>query len=431
MESNHAKLGTGKIAVSSMARFSAICFFCNPFITLIYRAALSRISLTSLTSSFTLITIYIPFLLACIVQPRKYIKADVIFLFFFVFAFFGLTLLLHPEYEYWYARPDYGVWPYVLFPTNAMYGYLFVRLYDDPAKLKADIKVSGWIMYLYFFYQIISALARGYWSGVAGDNGEAELSYSVSFGYNVIFFTLPFLHDAIHKKKATDILTSVVGLMMVITYGSRGPAMCIAIFLVLEVVMEFKQMKNSPQKMICFICGAVLFILLYIFYDALFALLIDILMRTNSSSRLIAKLLNGTIASDSGRSVIWNAAVQMLKDNPWGYGAMGSQHVISSYIYAGYPHSIILELMIDFGVIGGGILFVFLICHSFSILFRKKYSLWAGTFLPFFCTACSLFLSLCYWSNKAFWVCLGIGVNAHYILKSSKAKNLLDKGQEP
>lgn len=50
-------------------------------------------------------------------------------------------------------------------------------------------------------------------------------------------------------------------------------------------------------------------------------------------------LLVNNITDDSGRLVIWNVAVDMIKENPFGYGAMGTRHVISEIIIQGHPHN--------------------------------------------------------------------------------------------
>ena len=106
----------------------------------------------------------------------------------------------------------------------------------------------------------------------------------------------------------------------------------------------------------------------------------------------------------------------MIRENPLGYGAMGSQHVISQIIFAGYPHSIILELMIDFGVIVGGLLLLFLLRHAAAILLAKENG-WVDLFVPTFCVACGLFISLSYWSNRAFWACMGLGINCYIAVR--------------
>ena len=143
------------------------------------------------------------------------------------------------------------------------------------------------------------------------------------------------------------------------------------------------------------------------------------LTRLGVSSRFLQKLVNGTLSNDSGRSVIWKAALDMIRENLFGYGAMGSQHVISRYIVAGYPHSVVLEILIDFGVFFGGALLLFFGWHAVKLLFRKDYP-WGEVFIPLFASVCSLFLSLTFWSTKSFWICIAIGVNQYYCNRRNK-----------
>ena len=77
----------------------------------------------------------------------------------------------------------------------------------------------------------------------------------------------------------------------------------------------------------------------------------------------------------------------------------------------GYPHSIILEFLIDYGVFIGGVFLIILAVNSVKIIFGKENMKWNEAFLPIFCTSLSLLMSLTYWSVPTFWSCLGIGVS--------------------
>ena len=133
-----------------------------------------------------------------------------------------------------------------------------------------------------------------------------------------------------------------------------------------------------------------------------------IFTRMGISSRFIKSLLSGNIADDNSRNRIWRAALDMIKDNPFGYGAMGSRHIIYNYIYSGYPHNIVLEFLIDYGVVLGTILLAFMFYISYRIFFRR-YNQWGYIFLPFFASASCLLISMTYWSIPSFWACLAIG----------------------
>lgn len=412
-----------KISVDELVRLSVILFLSNPLMTTIFGSVMGKLGFGGYGRYVTVVAVYLPLLIACIKCPRKYIKADFLCVYVFIILFFAVTLLIHPEYEYWYARSDYGVWNYVLFPLKGLYGYLFIRLIDDPEDLKDVFRKSGWLMYAYFAYQIFLASRRGYWVGVAGQNDTAEFSYSVSFGYHVLLFALPFLYNAIREKRIPDIVGAAIGFSMILTNGSRGPILMTALFFVVLTLRSMREERNKAKLALRVLVVALLVLTVVVLYNIVNNLLITLLSAWDINSRFVKMLLAGRLTYDSGRNAIWGAAMQMIRDNPFGYGAMGSQHVISHYIIAGYPHSIFLEMMIDFGVFVGGALLIFLFHRALAIIFARDNG-WSDLFIPIFCTACALMISLCYWSNRAFWICVGIGVNYCLFQKKQKRGNI-------
>ena len=53
---------------------------------------------------------------------------------------------------------------------------------------------------------------------------------------------------------------------------------------------------------------------------------------------------------------------------------MGTRHIITDIIAAGYPHSIILEILVDYGVFIGGVLLLFFLLN------RRFYSNFTSVF---------------------------------------------------
>lgn len=410
-----------RMNANMLADLAFIFFFSSPFIQTAFAKVLSVLGMAQYSRLLTMCVVYLPVLFLCFLAPRKAFVADFAVVFVGIIGFFALSLIIHPEYAYWYGREVYGVWDYVLFPNQAIYAYLFIRLVNDPKRIRNNMKIASWLMYVYFVYLIIEANQRGYWYGVSTYDANAKTSYSVSFGYDVLLYMLFFLYDAIMHRKVWDILGAGIGGYMILTCGSRGPVLFIAIFVALMGLLYF---KNSRNKWIIMTLVISALVAVYIFYDVLLTAATTFLSSLNINSRTITMLLDGSVSEDNGRKGIWEAAAQMINENPWGYGAMGSQHVIANIIAAGYPHSVVLELMIDFGVILGAGIFVFLMYNACQIIFNKDNRDWAGVFLPLFCTSCQLFLSMCYWSSTGFWASIAIGVNCYLHRKQKKRRHL-------
>ena len=398
---------------------SFVFFFCAPLIKTIFARVCTLLEITNFSGLVASIVVYFPLLLAFLRAPKKALCLDFLCLWSGIVLFFAITALLHPEYIERYSDPTYGVVNYVLLPTEGIYAYLFLRLVNDPARIIKNMKVAGWIMYVYFLYQIYAAVQRGYWVGVTTFSARAEMTYSVSFGYEVMLFMTVFLYEALLHRKPADIAGAAIGLLMMLTNGSRGPMLFTAIFLFLMSLMYF---GRSRKKLLILFTAVVALLLIFIFYDVLMMWIMSLLSSMNISSRFITMFLNGTLTSDSGRSVLWDAALEMIRERPLGYGAMGAQHQICKLIPAGYPHSVVLEILIDFGVLFGSLLLMVLFFNAIALLFKKENQYWSGVFLVFFCTACQLFISLTYWSTPAFWACIAIGMNCHVWKKHKRVE---------
>lgn len=410
----------GKITLSSLASLSFVLYFSSLLVKLFVGKALSFVDARSMINVCASLVIYFPLLLLCLITRSKAVPLDAVFLWVGIVSFFFVSLLFHPEYQYWYSDPDFGVINYVMIPTEGIYAYLFVRLIKDPKKLKELFKLSGWLMYIYFAYWILDSTRRGGWTGVSA-SGFVEASYSVSFGYNVLFFALPFLYDALIYKKSKDIAGAVLGLYMVIVYGSRGPLLCVGIFAILFVMIH---LNRSRKKWLIIALMCVGFACLYVLYLPILIFISNVLESFGGSSRFVSKLLDGTLTEDNGRMQMWQAALGMIKENPFGHGAMGSKPVLTQYIYAGYPHSVVLEILIDFGIFVGGMILLFLFWNAYQMLFNSKNRDWLPVFLPIFATACQLLISLCYWSSPAFWASIAVGVNSYFDHKRMRRKQI-------
>lgn len=363
---------------------------------------------------------YLAVLILCCIKPKKYVRIDFIVLMLCIVAFFGLTLLIHPNYLPYYQRASFGVWDHVLIPYRGIYAFLFMRLFDDPKKLHKAFMMSGYLMLIYFTWRIYEAMKVGYWLGVGvGSSEMIKMQYSVTFGYEVLPFALLFLYCALTDRKMIHIAVSIIMTIMILIGGSRGPVLFIGVFLLLYLCMVI---SHSKKKAAIIGTSAVVLLLLALFYKNLLEILISIMDSFGFSSRFFTTLLDGTVTDDNNRAEIWAAAIQMIKENPLGYGAMGSRFRIAKYIFAGYPHNIILEILIDYGVIPGVIILCALVGNAYRILFKEKYSEWRCIALPFFSTSCALMGSMTYWSVPYFWVSVAVIVSALQYSKNPGAQ---------
>ena len=412
-----------KIKYHEVAEIACVTYYANATIRFVFQ------TLFGSSRAVSVLAMLIPFFFVCIclaMNYRRAFKLDFAVLYALVLAFFAVTVLIHPDYAPFYLREDYGVWDHVLSPRRGIYAYLFIRLLDDPNQFKKCYKTSGWILYPHFIYRIIVATRRGYWEGWAmGVQHSVEMKYSVSLGYEILPFVLFFLWDALSERKVLDIVGTTVGSAMILIAGSRGPFLFIFELIIIFLILRINRSRKKAAIILAVVATGTL---LFAYGTTILIAISNLLARFGFSSRILKSLIAGTVANDNGRNVIWKTALELIKENPFGYGAMGARKWISPIIYVGYPHSIFFEFLIDYGVFLGGALFVGLMLASLRLIFHSD-NTWKAVFIPMFCTACGLFISLTYWSVPSYWSCLAIGYQAFLakkrITRTAKKERLL------
>lgn len=415
------KIKKRRFAVSK-EQLENILFFlymCFPISNLFFLKIFSMCGMALAAAPIGLFVTYLPLLILVMYKDKNVFVPDFAILFLVICLFFLITYLVHPEYEYWYTRADFGVINYVLRPDNGLFIYMMIRIMNDPDRILKWIRISGWPMYMFYGWQTMRAVSRGYWVDISNRGYEIHLSYSLSLGYDLLIFALTFLYCALEEKKITDWIGAVVGIAIIMIAGSRGPFLDIAIFLVLFVGIKIISSKKKVLLIlgISVISGVAWSIFPYVISSL--ARIFDVL---HISSRFITKLLSGSITEGSGRNIIWEAAVNMIKKNPLGYGAMGSRHVMSQYVYVAHPHQIFLEMFIDFGIVFGTLIIVFLAVSTMKILNMKGIDKWKGVFCVFFARACQLLISLTFWHSIGLWGAIAVGVCIFHASRKGKMK---------
>ena len=394
------------VSKDAIALFLFVAFYTMPFLQWFFGIAFFFFESKTISFWMVLALIYLPTFFL-ILSSKKYFVVDFFLLWISIVLFFGITYIVHDEYEYVYRREFYGVFDYVFRPDNGLYAYLFIRLVNNPKSLLSGLRISGFIMYFYSSLKLYLALNRGYWLEENYMGNAIQLSYNLNFGYDLLLFVCSFLYCALRYKKTIDVVMFVVGFLMILLGGSRGPVLDIAIFGMIYILITVGESKYKLFYL--FLVFLALLIVMFSYHYMLTAIM-DLLSSFNISSRTLTKLLEGSVSEDNGRSILWAAATNMIEMDPWGYGAMGARHILYKIHIVGHPHNFILELFVEYGILGGSIILLYLLINSIRIFIKKDIGEWKGVFLIFFANSCQLLTSYTYWHSIGLWSTLAVGV---------------------
>lgn len=171
-------------------------------------------------------------------------------------------------------------------------------------------------------------------------------TYSMSTGYALILSVLIIGSHWLKMKKKYDVLFVIIDMMVIILFGSRGPVLCFAAFILLHICVSnvLTQRRKVTYVMMIISAGGI-FMFCYSFVISYVA---DILDKLGYSSRTLRLLIEGLGTYDAGRNSIQLQTLELIRLKPWfGWGAVGGREV---WEIPQYPHNIYLELLLCFGI---------------------------------------------------------------------------------
>lgn len=403
-----------------------ILYLLNEVVQTIGRFLLTRLSIYGTPRFIILLipTLIPPLLFLLLIrkfQPRKYVFPICVLL--AAAAAFGLTLLLHPDYEYFFTRDQYGI-ARVFQPNGAIYAFLFFSLVDDPKLLRNVMVKMAYISFANLvIFSLIPALMQGYWTDVYYDGRVDQMTYNLTFGYEMLFPTFVFFYMFYRCRKIHYGVLGLCAAVITLTQGSRGAMLLMAIFVALMVVsnvVDTPKENHKRRNKILVGCGILLAAI--VVGIPLIKLSASVLQDVGLDFRTLRLLAEGTFLQGNGREEIWQASIEGIRQGGFfGNGAFGDRPFVYSIHYAGYSHNLFLELICSFGVIGA-VLSVGIIWQSLRMIFCCKVTLWRELFIIYFAIACQLLLSLSFWYVSYFWAAAAI---AHKYFQLQR-RNLLD-----
>ncbi len=379
-------------------------YMASGFLRTLFSMVLSKLRLGFLYVFAANIVIYAPFCLVvlnCLINRKiKFEVGQFLTVFAVVALLFVLTWIEHPSYEEYLTRPIFGAIDAVFRPDfGAIWGFLIVAVSKDSKQIFHNLYLGAWFLGAYCIYQYLNFLGTGYWL-VYNYLGElAEQVYSLDFSYSCCTCSCIFLAMYSKEKHAKDMAMFLVTTFLMVIGGARGALACFAVFLVLYYFRAF--MLLPLIKKVFVLTGiAASVVIIYMLMPAI----IDILLQVDSRS--IQSILLGTFAEDNGRSQIYAIVKDAMSEMPfWGYGPFGDRPFIAPKYYWGYSHSLVYEMIIDFGWIVGAAILIALAGRCIHVYLRAEgcdlivISILIGA-------NAKLFLSASFWAYAQFWMFL-------------------------
>lgn len=294
--------------------------------------------------------------------------------------------------------------------------YLFIRLLYDTRHVKRVLLTSAYIFLIYYGIQGITALTQGYWlKEIEGQLVKSD--YDMSFGYGILFPLCIFGYYGLKEKNVFLTILFAICFVGGFSLGSRASSVSAVLFLLLYIL--FIGLKDLPRSKKFALVGLfiILIVIILAFWKDILMLFEAALESLGSKSRTLTRLMDGSFTEDAIRGGIYSKTWSLITQKPYfGYGYLSDVSLLGNY-----AHNIVLELLLDFGFIGGGLLTIAYFVWIIRMLFKTEETEWRGLFVIFISMiAIRLMVSYSVTYDMNFWMLLGLFITYRKNIKKTR-----------
>ena len=224
-------------------------------------------------------------------------------------------------------------------------------------------------------------------------------------GLLIIFSNILF-----KKIRIIDFIILILTILMIIIVGSRGPLVFAMLYLIYKILTKTRITAWGSITALILV-NIVLFSALFLDNFSITMLL----QKLNIDARTLSLILENRFLESNARVSLLNSSIKLIESRIMlGYGIFGERAILGTY-----PHSVVLELIMNYGLLLG----TFLICIFGILIFNcsvsKKKKFHRVYILFMFIGLFPLVFSGSYLTNIPFYIFLGITIG-HYIRHNGK-----------
>lgn len=275
------------------------------------------------------------------------------------------------DYLFFIAWIVYYLSCYIFYPDNASYldenaylcllcvfPYYFIgRIVDIDEMFNVFVLLSTACIFFNLFYFLVYAQEAKNMAEVAGND-------NMYTAYRVLPHVSMLLWATLEKFRLWKAATLVLGILFLLSCGTRGPLVCLAFFGVIYFFF-YMNFKGAAYIKIGIVTT---FIIIIANLNTIILFLVKTFTGLQLSTRILEKFVMGDLGNDTYRSVLREKLYDVLDtgNHFFGLGAFGCQNygVI-------YPHYLPLDFYCTYGYFWGGCLLLLL----FALI---VYALWVA-----------------------------------------------------
>lgn len=233
-----------------------------------------------------------------------------------------------------------------------------------------------------------------------GTGNYQSYSYDCAYCFGMLGFYYLFDKYFVSKHKYAWLLLPVLFIATIFPGGRGGFVLLCLYFLFFVFYIVFRKRVRltamSPIQI-----GLIIFfiiigiVVLIVYFDTVKGFLQSGITRALEFIDFSNMTIN--MAGTSGRDLVYSNAIKIIREHPiFGIGIYGYNY---DSVWPQYPHNIILELLMQYGIPLGVVLVILLAYVEISLVLSKEYLMKGLSFFP----VVNLMFSGSYTSNVLFW----------------------------
>lgn len=348
-----------------------------------------EIPLIDVTVKYGLLALSILYILIYKNQLKKIIIIE-----FIIVLFIILNLLIFPE-NIDFAKFRLGEsWMYLL--------VIFLCTYSmDSDKIVKSYKYSAIVSFPFCLCLINSTeLLRQLTQYSYGGVGAV-------FSYILLLPATTFLCCAKWEKKPLYIIPSAICVLIILLLG--GNRMSLLIYCVLFFYLYLWKINKKTRYGIIGVLSGIL-LLFMLNYSTIINLIGEVFHVDASSVRIIDQFVSHNVNSSGRDEILYFLINNILSVQGFiiGFGIFGDSVITPDHQYS---HNFFLELLVEFGIIYGIIIIIFICNYIYKAIRQSPKSYKAFVLLITGCSA--LLVSGTFWNNYQFWMLLSFCIHIH------------------
>lgn len=319
----------------------------------------------------------------------------------YAYLFFGFSVLVVLFNLFFF--PDNTQFPKTIMTFYSSCFPLFVvgALLEDFDLLKRYLYKTSIVCLIL----IIVLLALKYVMGWFIVNKWGKEGYSMGLGYSFTLPALMFLWRFFEGKKVWDVLAVLCITLAVISFGSRGPLLIIAVFFV--IYLCYCAIENEKKHYL--LVGSLFLLISLLFANDILSSIGEILKNYGIGGRTVDLVFSDSEDVHlSGRDLLYSQLLQIFENDMFTIRGINAEYQVINF----YAHNIFIELLFQFGIIVGGLLILFLlfkILATIKLFNNKSHNVFITLFMVR--SVCHLLFSESLWAMPYLWLWIALLYN--------------------